>query len=72
MIEKAVKSTDIQTKLMKELYDFFSEFIHKGINHCITEGNVIVGFKKDEVLPLYKSYGRADKSNYRPIFFSNV
>ena len=71
--KKAVQSTDIPTKLIKEFCDFFSEFIYKSINHCITEGNFIADFKKAEVLPLYKNDGRADKSNYRPIsILSNV
>ena len=64
--KKAIQSTDIPTKLIKKFCDFFSEFIYKSINHCITEGNFIADFKKAEVLPLYKNNGRADKSNYRP------
>ena len=52
--KKAVQSTDIPTKLIKKFCDFFSEFIYKSINHCITEGNFIADFKKAEVLPLYK------------------
>ena len=71
--KKAVQSTDIPTKLIKKFCDFFSEFIYKSINRCITEGNFIADFKKAEVLPLYKNNGRADKSNYRPIsILSNV
>ena len=35
--KKAVQLTDIQTKLIKEFCDFFSEFIYKSINHYITE-----------------------------------
>ena len=71
--KKAVQSTDIPTKLIKEFCDFFSEFIYKSINHCITEANLIASFKVAEVRPLYKNDGRADKSNYRPIsILSNV
>ena len=70
---KAVKSTNVPTKLIKEFRDFFSEFIYKSINHCKTEGNFIADFKEAEVYPLYKNDGRADKSNYRPIsILSNV
>ena len=65
--KKAVQSTDIPTKLIKEFCDFFSEFIYKSINHCITEGNFIADFKKAEVRPVYKNDGRVDKSNYRLI-----
>ena len=36
--EKAVQLTDIPIKSIKEFCDFFSEFIYKSINHCITEG----------------------------------
>ena len=63
---KAVQLTDIPTKLIKEFCDFFSEFIYKSINHCITEENLIADFKIAEVRPLYKNDGRADKSNYQP------
>ena len=70
---KAVQLTDIPTKLIKEFCDFFSEFIYKSINHCITEGNFVADFQVAEVRPLYENYGRADKSNYRPIsILSNV
>ena len=71
--KKAVQSTDMRTKLIKKFCDFFSKFIYKSINHCITEGNFIADVKKAKVLPLYKNNGRADKSNYRPIgILSNV
>ena len=71
--KKAVQSTDIPTKLIKGLCNFFSEFIYKSINHCITEGSFIAEFQVAEVRPLYKNNGRADKSNYRPIsILSNV
>ena len=50
--KKAVQSTDIPTKLIKEFCDFFSEFIYKSINHCITEGSFIADFKVAEVCPL--------------------
>ena len=36
-----VKSTDIPTKLIKELCDFFSQFTYKSIIHCITEENFL-------------------------------
>ena len=71
--KKAVQSTDIPTKLIKEFCDFFSEFIYKSINHSITEGSFIADFKVAEVRPLYKNDGRADKLNCRPIsILSNV
>ena len=71
--KKAVQSTDIPTKLIKEFCDFFSEFIYKSINHCTTEENSMADFKIAEVRPLYKNDGRADKSKYRPIsILSNV
>ena len=57
MIKKAIQSTDIPTKLIKKFCDFFSEFIYKSIN---------------QVRPLYKNDGRAEKSNYRPISFLSV
>ena len=71
--KKAVQSADISSKLIKEFSDFFSDFIYKSINHCITEGNFTADFKLAEDRPLYKSDGRTPKSNYRPIsILSNV
>ena len=53
------------TKLIKDFCDFFSEFTCKSINNCINEEDFISSdFKEDEVRPLYKNDGRADKSNY--------
>ena len=70
---KAIQSTDIPTKLIKEYCVFFSEFIHKDINHCIAAGNFVDDFKQAEVRSFYKKDGRTDKSNYRPIsILSNV
>ena len=70
---KAEQLTDIPTKLIKKFCDFFSEFIYKSNNHCITEGSFIADFKVTEVRPLYKNDKRAVKSNYRPISItSNV
>ena len=71
--KKAVQSTDIPTKLKNEFSDFFSEFIYKSINHCLTEASNIADLKVAEVLPLYKNDGSADKSNCRPMSIpSNV
>ena len=71
--KKAIQSTDIPTKLIKEYCVFFSEFMHKDINLCIAGGKYIDDFKQAEVCPLYKKDGRTDKSNYRPIsILSNV
>ena len=71
--EKAIQSTDIPTKLIKEYCIFFSEFIHKDVNLCIAAGNFVDDFKQAEVRPFYKKDGRTDKSNYRPIsILSNV
>ena len=71
--KKAIQSTDIPTKLIKEYCVFFYEFIHKDINLCIAAGKFIDDFKQAKVRPLYKKDGRTDKSNYRPIsIISNV
>ena len=71
--KKAIQSTDIPTKLIKEYCVFFSEFIHKDINLCIAAGKFIDDFKQAEVRPLYKKDGRTDKPNYKLIsILSNV
>ena len=70
--KKAIQSTDIPTKLIKEYCIFFSEFIHKDIKD-IAARKFIDDFKQAEVRPLYKKDGRTDKSNFRPIsILSNV
>ena len=61
--KKAVQSIDILSNIMKEFCDFFSEFIYKGISHCVIEGNFIADIKEAEVCPPYKNDGRIDKSN---------
>ena len=71
--KKAMQSTDIPTKLIKEYCVFFFKFIHKDINLCITAGNVLDNFKQAEVCPFFKNDGRTDKANYKPIsILSNV
>ena len=47
--KKAIQSTDIPIKLIKEYCVFFSEFIHKDINLCIAAGKFIDDFKQAEV-----------------------
>ena len=56
--------TDIPTKLIKEFCDFFLEFLYKSINHRITDRNFRAGLTEAKV---YKNYGKANRSNYRPI-----
>ena len=58
--KKAIQSTDIPTKLIKEYCIFFSEFIHKDINLCIVAGNFLDDFKPAEIRPFYKKDGRID------------
>ena len=65
--KKAIQSTDIPTKFIKEYCASFSEFIHKDINLCIAAENFLNDFKRAEFGPFYKKDGRTDKSNYRPI-----
>ena len=71
--KKAIQSTDIPSKLIKEYCVCFFEFIHKDINLCIAAGNFVDDFMQAEIRPFYKKDGRTDKSNYRPIsILSNV
>ena len=65
--KKATQSSDRPTKLIKKYCVFFSEFMHKDINLCITAGNFVDDFKQAEVRPFYKKDGRRGKSKYRPI-----
>ena len=77
-IRKAVQSTDIPTKLVKEFGYLFSKYIATSINRCIAGLTFVNAFKKAEikkaeVRPIYKKDRRTGKSNYRPIsVLSNV
>ena len=71
--KKVVQSNDIPTKLIKSFSGFFSDYIYINLNKCIKDGEYVEDFKKAEVRPLYKKYGRKEKSNYRPVsILSNV
>ena len=50
--EKAIRSAETPIKLIKELCDFFFQFIYKRIDHCIIECNFTVDLKRPEVRPL--------------------
>lgn len=50
--EKAIRSAETPIKLIKELCDFFFQFIYKSIDHCIIECNFTVDLKRPEVRPL--------------------
>ena len=65
--KKAVQSSDIPTKLVKEFGCLFSSFIAANVNKSINEGTYVDAFNKAEIRPLYKKDGRTKKSNYRPI-----
>ena len=64
--EKASKSDDILSKVIKEFGTFFGNFLSKNFNSCLKTGSF-------PVVPIYMENGKMDKSNYRPIrLLSNV
>ena len=71
--KKVIQSKHIPTKLIKSFSSFFSDFIYTNLNKCIKDREYVEDFKKAEVRPLYKTDGRKEKSNYRPVsILSNV
>ena len=58
LIRKAFQSNGIPTKLVKEFRYLFPKYIAASINRCIIEGTFVKVFKKAEVRPIYKKYGR--------------
>ena len=64
--EKASKSDNILSKVIKEFGTFFGDFLSKNFNSCLKTGSF-------PVVPIYMENGKMDKSNYRPIrLLSNV
>ena len=59
--KKVVQSNDIPTKVIKSFSSFFSDYIYINLNKCIKDGEYVEDFKKAEVCPLYKKYGRKEK-----------
>ena len=53
--KKAVQSTDIPNKLVKEFGCLFSSFIASNVNKCICKCTYVDAFTKAEVRPLYKN-----------------
>ena len=53
-IKKATQESDIQTKVMKQFPNLFTDFLHNNINSCLTEGTFPNDFKKAVVHSTHK------------------
>ena len=51
---RKLESTDVPTKLTKEFCDFFSQFVFKNINHCISEENFKANLRKLNIVHFIK------------------
>ena len=71
--EKAVRSNDIPTKIIKDFKDLFATFIYNNYNKCLLDGTFPEDLKTAEVVPVHKKKKRTDKNNYRPVsILSNI
>ena len=71
--EKASKSDNILSKVIKEFGTFFGDFLSKNFNSCLKTGSFPEESKCAEVVPIYMENDKMDKSNYRPIrLLSNI
>ena len=72
-VEKACKSDDIPTKIIKLNKSIFSKFITSNFNHCLQVGEFPCKLKDADITPVYKKEDKCDKSNYRPVsILSNI
>ena len=71
--QKAVRSNDIPTKIIKDFKDLFATFIYNNYNKCLLDGTFPQDLKTAEVVPVYKKKKRTDKNNKRHVsILSNV
>ena len=72
-VEKACKSDDIPTKIIKLNKSIFSKFITSNFNHCLPVGEFPCELKDADITPVYKKEDKCDKSNYRAVsILSNI
>ena len=72
-INKATQSTDIPTKLIKELLNIFADFIFENHNNCISSFVFPSYLKNTIITPAHKKGPKTSKDNYRPVsILSNI
>ena len=64
---KATQSTDLPTKLIKESFDIFGDFIFGNYNNCVSS-SIFPNFLKNVIItPVHKKGAKSSKDNYRPV-----
>ena len=66
-ISKACQENDIPTKIIKENFEIFAEFIESNFSYNIEESEFPDRLKMADIKPIYKKISRNEKSNYRPV-----
>ena len=66
-INKAKRTSDIETRFVKYANSVISVFLSKLINSCISDGIYPDSLKVAEVIPIFKNGGRDKTTNYRSI-----
>ena len=64
---KAVRSNDIQTKILKDFEDVFATCLYINYNNSLLDGVFPEDLKTAEVVPVYKKRKCTDKRNYRSV-----
>ena len=59
--QKAVRSNDIPTKIIKDFKDLFATFLYNNYKKCLLEGTFPEDLKTAKVVPVYKKKKRTDK-----------
>ena len=62
-IKKATQESDVSTKVIKQFPNLFTDFLHKNIGSCLTEGTFPNDFKTVVVHPIHKKECKSERSN---------
>ena len=72
-VKKACQDTDIPTKIVRENYDIFADFIFQNFNYGIASSVFPASVKNANITPAHKKDSKNIESNYRPVsILSNV
>ena len=66
-INKATQNTDIPTKIVKENFGIFGDFLFTNLNCCIKTSVYPSLLKREDIPPVHKKDSKSAKNNYRPV-----
>ena len=64
---KASQQSDIPIRILKQISDYFAEYLYENINQCISISIFASDWKLTDVTPVHKKKLRNSKDNYRPV-----